>query len=62
MTQDLDNSLELIGGVIAILFVLPLFMAWLEDSLQQRADASRQSLWQSIRPYLPTRWSGRGRR
>ncbi len=62
MTQDLDQSLELIGGVIALLFCLPLFMAWLEDSLQQRASPNRQSIWQSLKPYLPTRWRYRGRR
>lgn len=62
MTQDLDQSLELIGGVLTLLFGLLFLMAWLEDSLQPRAGAKRQSFWQSLRPYLPTRWSSRRRR
>jgi hypothetical protein len=62
VTQDLDQSLELIGAVIALLFILPFLMAWLEDSLQQRTSVDRQSLWQSLKPYLPTRWGSRGRR
>jgi len=62
VTQDLDQSLELIGGVLALLFVLPFLMAWLEDSLHQRPGVNRPSLWRSVLPYLPTRWGGRGRR
>ena len=57
MTQDLDHSLELIGAVL--LFLLPFLMAWLEDGLQERTSVDRQSIWRSLRPYLPTRWPRR---
>ena len=62
MTHDLDHSLELIGGVIALLFVLPFLLAWLEDSLHERPGVNRHTRWPSLKPYLPARWSGRGRR
>lgn len=61
MTQDLDESLELIGAVIALLFILPFLMTWLEDSLDQRPGVNRHPLWRAVKAYLPSRWSSRNR-
>ena len=62
MTHDLDLSLGLIVGIIAVFFLLPFAMAWLEDSLHRPPGLMRRYPQLKPKQYLPTRWGSRSRR
>jgi len=62
VTHDLDLSLGLIVGIIAVFFLLPFAMAWLEDSLHRPPGVNRFARWLNTKQYLPTRWGSRSRR
>lgn len=61
MTDDLDQTLELIGGVVLVLFLLPFVMGWLEGTLDRQPGTNHPSPWRVVRERLPDRWPWKSR-